>query len=397
MFSTRLPLNLGLNRLAVAVDDRRRRGEEIIDLTASNPTGIEIEYPVDLLAPLADARGLRYHPHPFGLPDARRAVARDYQRRGLDLDPSRIVLTASTSEAYSLLFKLLADAGDEMLVPRPSYPLFDHLTRLDLVAAVPYDLDYHGRWQIDFSSLERALTIRTRAILVVSPNNPTGSFVTGTEFARLQGICADRGIAIIADEVFADYELEPGSTRGAGRPGESRDALAFALGGMSKSIGLPQVKLGWVAAAGPDDAVAAALKRLEVIADAYLSVSTPVQAAAAELFERGAPIRSRILDRVRGNYAALRSAVDEVAACRVLHGDAGWYAVLQAPTLEPEEDLALRLLAHEGVLVHPGYFFDFPRETFLVVSLLPPPDRFALGIARILRHFDCTLRSRPHG
>jgi hypothetical protein len=307
------------------------------------------------------------------------------------------VLTASTSDAYSLLFKLLADAGDEILVPRPSYPLFDHLSRLDLLAVRPYDLEYGGRWQIDVASAERAVTTRTRAVLVVSPNNPTGSFVGGAELDRLDRFCEERELAIIGDEVFADYELEPGAAMSAGRVAASRRCLAFALGGLSKSIGLPQVKLGWIAAAGPPDVVGRALERLEVIADAYLSVSTPVQVAAAELLQRGAVVRARIQDRAAVNYAALKAAAAAVPSCSVLRSDAGWYAVLQVPTYKSEEELMLRLLACDDVLVHPGYFFDFLRESFLVVSLLPPPDRFATGVARVLRHFDCTDSGRPHG
>ena len=397
MFSTRLPRDLAPNRLTLALEERRRRGVETIDLTASNPTAQGIEYPRDLLMPLTDARALRYDPHPFGLQDARVAVARDYQRRGVDVDPGRIVLTASTSEAYSLLFKLLADAGDELLVPRPGYPLFDHLTRLDLVTARPYGLEYHGRWQIDFTSVERAMTSRTRAVLVVSPNNPTGSFIDRAELLRLERLCAGRGVAIIGDEVFADYELEPGALAAAGQVAAGSTALAFALGGLSKSVGLPQLKLGWIAVTGPADLVDGALKRLELIADTYLSVATPVQVAAAELLDRGSEIRARIRERVRDNYAGLKAAAAPVPACSVLRSDGGWYAVLQVPTFEPEEELMLRLLARDEVLVHPGYFFDFPTESFLVVSLLPPPERFAAGVARILRHFDCTHATRLHG
>ncbi len=396
MFSNRLPL-LVRNRLTAALEERRQRGVDTIDLTVSNPTQVGIEYPRDLLAPLADARALVYEPHPFGPVEARRAVAREYERHGIAVEPSRIVLTASTSEAYSFLFKLLADAGDEVLVPRPSYPLFDHLSRLDLAAAVPYELDYHGRWSIDFASLERAVTKRTRAVLVVSPNNPTGSLIGRAELERLDELCAGRGIAIVGDEVFADYELEPGAIAGAGRIASSRSALAFALGGLSKSVGLPQVKLGWMAVAGAADAAVSALERLEVIADAYLSVSTPVQVAAAELLDRGRVVRSRILDRIRANYAALNAAATAVPSCRVLRSDAGWYAVLHVPTFEPEESLILKLLARHDVLVHPGYFFDFPRESFLVLSLLPPPDRFTEGVARILRYFACTDNERPDG
>ena len=334
--------------------------------------------------------GCRYAPSPLGAVEARRAVAADYARQGVRVDPEHIALTASTSDAYSLLFKLLANAGDEVLVPRPGYPLFDHLTQLDLLTARHYDLELHGAWSIDFASLEAALSPRTRAVLLVSPNNPTGSFVTQTELDRLAAICAPRGIAIIADEVFADYELEPGTRSRAGRVSSRDDVLSFALGGLSKSVGLPQVKLGWIAAGGPQALVADALERLELICDTYLAVSTPVQLAAAELLQRGAAVRSQISTRSVANYRTLQQAVAGVPACRALPADGGWYAVLQVPSLESEEALVLRLL-DEGVLTHPGYFFDFPRESFLVVSLLPPEPAFADGIARVLRHFDCTV------
>jgi aspartate/methionine/tyrosine aminotransferase len=390
VFSSRLPENVATNRLADALQARRAKDEPFIDLTESNPTRAGFAYPPDLLASLGDARGLRYAPLPLGATDARRAVAADYERRGIVVPPGRIALTASTSDSYSLLFKLLADAGDEVLVPRPSYPLFDHLTRLDLVVTRHYDLDLHGSWSIDFASLERAITPRTRAVLVVSPNNPTGSFVAAHELDRLAAICAPRGIAIIADEVFADYELEPGAASGAGRAAARRDVLSFALGGLSKSVGLPQVKLGWMAVGGPDRLAADALERLELVCDTYLAVSTPVQLAAAELLERGAAVRAQIATRVVSNYRALQAALAGAPSCRVLPSAGGWYAVLQVPTLETEEDLVLRLLA-AGVLTHPGYFFDFPRESFLIVSLLPPTASFADGVSRVLRHFNCTV------
>ena len=392
MFSSRIPASLAPNRLTEAVRAARADGRSFIDLTESNPTRADFDYPADLLAPLADARALRYDPQPAGALDAREAVAADYARRGVMVAPERIVLTSSTSEAYSLLFKLLADAGDEMLVPRPSYPLFDHLTRLDLVVTRPYDLDVHGAWRIDFASVERALTSRTRAVLVVSPNNPTGSFVTRDELDRLAALCAPRDIAIIADEVFADYELETGAAIDAGHAATRQDVLCFALGGLSKSVGLPQVKLGWMAVGGPDRLVDAAFERLELICDTYLSVSTPAQVAAAELLARGAAIRAQIAARVVANYRWLTSAAAAVPSCRVVPGAGGWSAVLQVPSLESEEDLVMRLLTVGGVLAHPGYFFDFPRESFLVLSLLAPAAVFADGVARVLRHFDCASR-----
>lgn len=395
MFSDRVPRELTANRLSASVAALGAQGRQIVDLTESNPTRAGFDYPSDLLAPLADARALRYDPRPSGAPDARQAVSADYARQGVAVAPERIVLTASTSDGYAMLFKLLADAGDEVLVPRPSYPLFDHLTRLDLVVARSYDLDVHGAWAIDFASVERAFTTRTRAVLVVSPNNPTGSFVTHDELDRLAALCAPREIAIIADEVFADYELEAGAAKRAGRAASRRDALSFALGGLSKSVGLPQVKLGWMAVGGPERLVAEALERLELIGDTYLSVSTPVQVAAAELLTRGAAVRSQIAARVRANYRWLHAAAAAVPSCRVLGSDGGWYAVMQVPSLESEEDLVVRLLTSDLVLTHPGYFFDFPRESFLIISLLPPPAIFAEGVARVLRHFDCPSPARP--
>jgi alanine-synthesizing transaminase len=390
VFSPRLPPTLTPNRLADAVERRRRQGEPIVDLTESNPTRAAFYYPSDLLARLADVRALRYNPSALGSPDARAAIANEYRRQGLEVSPERIVLTASTSEAYSFLFKLLAGAGDEVLVPRPSYPLFEHLARLDLVELRPYSIAYHGVWSIDFESVERALTTRTRAAIVVSPNNPTGSFVTAEELDRLAGLCADRGIAIVADEVFFDYELEPPAALHAGRAAARRDVLSFALGGLSKSVGLPQVKLAWIAVAGPDSLVEAALERLEVVADTYLSVSTPIQIAAAELLERGAAVRRQIAARIGDNYRRLASLAGGVPSCRPLRSEAGWSAVLQVPSLESEEDLVVRLLTDDGVLTHPGYFFDFERESFLIVSLLTPEATFSDGVGRILRHFDCT-------
>jgi alanine-synthesizing transaminase len=387
MFSDRISGDLSPNRLTLALRQRRASGDPIIDLTESNPTGVELEYPADLLAPLADRRGLLYAPEPLGLLDARRAIAADYARRSISISPERIALTASTSEAYSMLFKLLARPGDEVLVPRPSYPLFELLTTLDGVVARPYDLEYHGAWTIDFTSVGRALSPRTRALLVVDPNNPTGSFISGGEIDRITAIGAHQGIALIVDEVFADYELEPGTTPI--RPAflSRSDALVFALGGLSKSIGLPQAKLAWIAAAGPSQLVAESLERLELICDTYLSVSTPVQLAAAELIERGAAIRAQISARARTNYRRLKDAGASVPSCSVLTASGGWNAVIQVPTLCSEEELILTMLTTDGVLAHPGYFFDFPRESFVIVSLLVTEAAFAAGIERLFARF----------
>jgi hypothetical protein len=332
---------------------------------------------------MAADEAMRYDPHPCGRPEAREAVSADYHRRGLTVPADRIVLTASTSEAYALLFKLLCDPGDEVLVPRPSYPLFEHLTRLDNVRPVPYELAYEGAWRVNLDSVSRGLTDRTRAVLLVSPNNPTGSVVTAGELSAIGGLCSRRGVAIIGDEVFADYPL--GGDR---LPGpsvlEAPDALTFGLGGLSKSIGLPQVKLGWLAASGPDALVGTALERLEIIADAYLSVSTSVQLAAGHLLSAGADVRAQIGARVRANLESLTAAARRHPTCTVLHADAGWSAVVQVPATLDEEALVLDLLERCGVLVHPGYFFDFPREAFLVVSLLVRPEEFQVGAEKML-------------
>jgi len=388
MFSLRLPGDLTPNRLTRTLSDLRAQGRAILDLTLSNPTRAGFDYPSDLLAPLADDRALIYEPNARGAPAARQAVAREYQRQGVTVSTDRIVLTASTSDAYSLLFKLLTDAGDEVLVPRPSYPLFEHLTHLDLLVPCSYDLEYDGRWYIDFASVAHALGPRTRALLIVSPNNPTGSFVTGAELDRLAATCAPRNIAVISDEVFADYHLEVDAFERAGRMLTREDVLSFSLGGLSKSAGLPQVKLGWIAAGGPPALVNAAVERLELIGDTYLSVATPVQMAASLLLERGATVRTQIQARVAENYRWLRQRTVS-SACTTLRSEAGWYAVLQVPRVRSEEDLVLSLLTEDGVLVHPGYFYDFPREAYFVVSLLVPEVVLQDGIGRVLRHFDC--------
>jgi aspartate/methionine/tyrosine aminotransferase len=378
-----------VNRLSHAVGRMRALGRPYIDLTDANPTTAALEYPADLLAPLADARGLVYVPEPFGALHAREAVAREYERRGLAIDPARIVLTASTSEAYSVLFKLLCEPGDEILVPRPSYPLVEHLAALDAVVARPYTLDFHGAWALDGASLEHAASPRTRAVLTVSPNNPTGSFVKPDELDRMADVCARRGAAIISDEVFADYELSEGAASAAGRILARDDVLVFGLGGLSKSVGLPQLKLGWIAVAGPDGLAEDALARLELICDTYLSVSTPVQLAAPELLRRGGRVREQIASRITANYRSLRERAAATPSCRVLEAEGGWYGVVQVPTFTSEEELVLELLEARGVLAHPGYFFDFPRESYLVIALLAPASSFAEGVGRVFGHFDC--------
>ena len=382
MLSRRLPPHADLNALTRALAQRRADGQPIVDLTESNPTRAGFSYPPDLLSALASEAALRYEPQALGMPAAREAVARDHARRGVAIDPDRVILTASTSEAYTWLFKLLCDAGDTVLVPRPSYPLFEHLTQLEGVRMFPFNLEYHGRWEIDFATMQSAPE-EARAVIVVSPNNPTGSYIGARELERLLALCRDRGWALVADEVFADYRLD------ADAPlmdiAARADVPAFTLGGLSKTAGLPQLKLGWIVAGGPSQACTAALAGLELIADSFLSVSTPVQVAAGRLLEGGAAIRSQIHGRVRANLAALRQNAQSFPACEVLNVEGGWSAVIRVPAMLTEEQLILELLNREGILAHPGYFFDFPREAFLVVSLLPPPDVFRDATARLLR------------
>jgi hypothetical protein len=382
MFSSRLPSSLEPNALARAIDAKRRRGGVITDLTLSNPTHAGFDYPADVLAPLSDPRGLDYEPHPLGLWPARAAVAAEFRRRGIVISADRVALTASTSEAYALLFKLLCNAGDHVLVPRPSYPLFDHLTSLESVVAVPYALEYHGSWRIDIDSVRRAAADRARAILIVSPNNPTGSFVHRDDLTALAEIAGSHGLALIGDEVFADYPLDPAPA--ASHALAAPDVLSFSLGGLSKSAGLPQLKLAWIGFGGPAVTVDRALASYELVADTYLSVSTPIQAAAPELIERGGAIRAQIQERTRRNLDALRTLAASHPSVTVLPVEGGWSAVLQVPAVHDEETLALALLERDDVLVHPGYFFDFPRQAIVVMSLLVEPDRFDSAVARLL-------------
>jgi alanine-synthesizing transaminase len=383
MFSERVPANRAPNRLARAVTAARAAGRQLIDLTVTNPTTVGLSYPPMLLQPLASAAALTYTPEPFGQRLAREAAAADYARRGIGIATDRIVLTASTSEAYSLLFKLLCGpGGDAVLVPVPSYPLFDHLTHLDGVAPVPYRLEYHGRWAVDADALDDAWTREVRALLAVSPNNPTGSVLSPAELSVVDAMSAERGAALIVDEVFADYPLD-GAVTSAPNPGAPR-ALTFRLGGLSKSAGLPQVKLGWIAVDGPEPLVVEAMDRLELICDTYLSVATPVQIAAPDLIAAGAGIREQILERVRSNYRALVALARHSPSIEVLSAEAGWSAVLRVPSTRTEEDLVLDLIERDGVLVHPGFFFDFPHEAFLVVSLLADPGTFVRGTRSLM-------------
>jgi len=382
LISSRLPPSLSTNRITEMLGRYRQDGVAVTDLTESNPTRVRIPYPASILQPLADPQALRYEPDPFGLDSAREAVARDSARRAVSIDPRDVILTASTSESYSWLFKLLCDPGETVLAPAPSYPLFEHLSRLEGVELTTYRLDYHGRWEIDVASMSTA-PASTRAVILVSPNNPTGSFVTAREIESVMAVCRDRGWALIVDEVFSDspLEIEQPLTDLALRS----SVLAFSLGGASKMLGLPQVKLGWIIAGGPDDQRREALHALEHIADTFLSVSTPVQVAAPALLQEGASVRTAIHERVRANLDLARAVAQRYPSCQVLRTEGGWCATVRVPATRPEDILVLDLLTAERVLVHPGYFFDFPHEAFIVVSLLVEPAVFADAFERCLR------------
>lgn len=383
MFSRRTRWNLAENRLAAALAAKRRSGVAVLDLTESNPTRAGLPYPEDILESLADPQALVYEPSPRGLESARAAVARDYRRRGFAVDPDHLFLTSSTSEAYAFLLKLLCDPEDEVLVPRPSYPLFEYLADLESVRALRYPLAYDGEWHLAVEAVARLMTPRTRALVLVNPNNPTGSFVKADEMAALRDLCAARDVALVSDEVFADY-AEGHDPRRVTSVATEGPGLAFALGGLSKSCGLPQLKLGWIALAGSPGLRDEAAARLEVVADTYLSVSTPVQRAAPTLLARLPELQRPIAERVSQNRRTLRDRIGPGCPATLLAAEGGWYAVLQVPATCGEEERVLRLLERRDVLVHPGFFFDFDREAFLVLSLLPPPAVFEQAVARIL-------------
>ena len=382
MFSHRSAFDRELHALALAASTARARGARIVDLTESNPTAAGFATPPALLAALAHPRGGRYEPQPFGHPEARRAVAEELARGGVYAPADRIALTCSTSEAYSLAFRLLCDPGDRVLVPRPSYPLLDHLARADGVELCPYRLAYDGAWHIDTADLrERASEPRVRAVVCVNPNNPTGSFVSRHELSALAGL----GLPIVSDEVFAAYAFAGDAQRSvtlldAAEGDDPRAPLVLALGGLSKYAALPQLKLAWMIAAG--NAAPEALARLEILADAYLSVATPVQLALAEIFAGARETRAAIAERVTRNRAHGVRALEGTAAT-LLRAEGGWCAVLRLPATRSEDEWALDLLERRGVLVQPGWLYDFEGGPYAVVSLLVPEPVFAEGVAAI--------------
>ncbi|MGA2345079.1 MAG: pyridoxal phosphate-dependent aminotransferase [Candidatus Sulfotelmatobacter sp.] len=420
MFSERTNWKLAQNRFTQALEEVRAGGARVLDLTVSNPTRAGLCYDeAAILGALASPRALDYDPQSKGLLAAREAVAGYYRDRsgrgerdvasnvstdGVVVDPERIVLTTSTSEGYSFVFRLLCNAGDELLVPKPSYPLFEFLADLQDVRLVPYPLIYDHGWQMDFPSLKKAVTERTRGVVVVHPNNPTGSFVSEGEMESLNAFCREHGLALIADEVFLDYGLE---TSGAKAPNQerlnrsaesaappkidphrsfagNREVLTFTLSGLSKIAALPQMKVAWVVTSGPQELAAEAMGRLEVIADTYLSMNAPMQWAVPVLLEQRKDIQRQLLDRVRGNLAELDRQLTGQKACSRLAVEGGWYAVLRVPVTRSDEELAIELVQEKAVVVHPGHFYDFPGDGYLVLSLITCEAEFREGVGRIL-------------
>lgn len=382
MFSRRTDWQLAPNRLTKAIEELRAAGRALIDLTISNPTRAGIKYDANaILDSLRNERSLDYDPQPKGMPVARDAVADYYRVRREQVDPESLVLTSGTSEGYSYVFRLLANPGDEILVPKPSYPLFDFLADLQDVKLVPYPLLYDHGWQIDFHSLEKAIGPATRGIVLVNPNNPTGSYISSGERDRLNDICVKHRLALIVDEVFLDYALDnsphPSFATNTG-------ALTFTLSGLSKISALPQMKLAWIAVNGPADLAHDAMQRLEVIADTYLSIGAPVQLAARTMLEQRKAVQSQIVSRVRENLAELDRQLASHKTCCRLEVDGGWYAILRVPVTQSDEGLAIALLREKGVLIHPGHFYDFPQDGFLVLSLITRIEIFHHGLRAVL-------------
>ena len=383
MFAQRTNWNLTPNRLSQALAAHRATGKPLLDLTVSNPTECGFTYDgPGILEALSNPAALSYEPNPKGLESARRAVAAYYAAHDDDVSPEDIFLTTSTSEAYSYVFRTLCNPGDEVLIPSPSYPLFDFLAEIQDVKLVRYPLFYDHGWQIDFHSLEQAVTPRTRGVIVVHPNNPTGHFTKRAEMSKLNAICSAREIAIIADEVFLDFSLEEN------RPesfAANQGALTFTLSGLSKISGLPQMKAAWVVVSGPQPWKNEAIARLEVIADTYLSMNAPVQIALPILLEQRHAFQKQLMSRVRRNLAELDRQLAGQKACTRLTVEGGWYATVQAPRIRTAEEWTLALLERGDVLAQPGYFYDFDCEALLVFSLLTPPETFEEGIRRFSR------------
>jgi alanine-synthesizing transaminase len=385
MFSDRTNWDLQPNPLSQALARHRAARKPLIDLTASNPTTVGFHYDARAFKrALSKAAAHPYEPDAKGLLTARRAVAAYYAARKTKISPDDVILTTSTSEAYSFVFRMLGNPGDEILVPAPSYPLFSYLADIQDVRLARYPLVYDHRWQLDFHALEQAITPRARGIIVVNPNNPTGHFCKLAEIAMLNDICSTRRLALIADEVFLDFALQ---TKNPPSIGGNPGALTFTMSGLSKISGLPQVKAAWLITSGPELLKTQALERLEVIADTFLSMNAPVQWAIPEFLKQRRGFQTQLMSRVRKNLAELDHQLSAQKSCTRLALEGGWYAVLRVPATRSDEDLAIDLLATKGVYVHPGHFYDFPSDGYLVVSLIAPEKEFRKGMNLLLSMF----------
>ncbi len=383
MFSRRTGWDLAPNRLTLAHQKALASGKKIIDLTISNPTSAKIKYDASaILNAFNNPNALDYDPQPKGLRSARDAVSQYYAAA---IDPDSLILTTSTSEGYSFVFRLLCNPEDEVLVPKPSYPLFDFLAELQDVNLIAYSLLYDHGWQIDLHSLENAITSKSRAIVLVHPNNPTGSYVSTQERQQLNELCRRHRLALIVDEVFLDYAHGGEHTASFAA---NQDALTFTLSGISKISALPQMKLAWIAISGPPSEVTPAVQRLEVIADTYLSLSAPVQLAAPVLLDQRKNIQPQLMQRVRANLAELDCQLAAQKSCARLAVQGGWYVVLRIPITRSDEDFSIEMLQRSGVLIHPGHFYDFPGDGYLVLSLIAIEDEFRDGVAAVLEFAD---------
>ncbi len=389
MFSSRLNWKSSTNRITRAIDALTQQGVELVDLTGTNPTAAGFDYDTAAVCgAMSPPAILEYHPNPRGRVPARQAVADYYRHHGKSVDLETIFLTASTSESYACLFKLLCDPGDTVLAPRPSYPLFDYLAGLESIHLETYPLRYQPDtgWRIDLEQIKSLTTPRTRAILLVNPNNPTGSYVRPHEREQLTRWCRDHDLALIVDEVFLDYasaQTPCGLLSAAGNTG----ALTFTLSGISKVLGLPQLKLGWIQVSGPQPLCLAACNNLEMISDTYLSASTPVQEALPALMAQRGFFQNQAIHRIEANDASLRAACERLTTGRVLGREGGWVAIIAMQNGISDEEMVCRLLELDQVLVHPGYFYDVDADSCLVISLLTRPDRFMTGIDRLVSRF----------
>jgi alanine-synthesizing transaminase len=382
VFAERTNWNLAANDLSEALAAHRAAGRPLLDLTVSNPTECEFEYPrEEILRALANPATLHYEPDPRGMLSARSAVAGYHAARGAKIEPTDIFLTTSTSEAYSFAFRMLCNPGDEILIPAPSYPLLEFLADIHDVKLLRYPLFYDHGWQIDFHTLKNVIGARTRAIIAVHPNNPTGHFTKQPEAKELNKICAGRGLALIADEVFLDFGLANEIPKSFAA---NADVLTLTTSGLSKISGLPQMKAAWLIASGPSKLKEQAVARLEVIADTYLSLNAPIQLALPVFLKQRDRFQTQLMDRVRKNLTELDCQLAAQQACSRLKIEGGWYAILRLPTTHDDEEFALRLLKENGVYVHPGHFYDFPTKGCIVVSLITPEKTFKEGLTRLL-------------